>query len=45
MAARTDQSGGFEFDKGIAPGEYQLAALVGLYEAERQTRMWLRTFE
>lgn len=35
MAARTDQNGGFEFETGIAPGEYQLTALVGLYEAER----------
>ena len=35
MAAQTDQTGGYEFTSGMAPGDYQVAALTGLYESER----------
>ena len=35
ITTRTDQDGGYEFASAVAPGEYQLAALVGLYEPEQ----------
>lgn len=43
LSQQSDQSGEFEFSSEIAPGEYRLAAFVGLFEGEDRDPDFIRT--
>ncbi len=41
VSARADQDGKFQLQSGIAPGEYSIVALTGVFEAEEQNSEFL----